>query len=364
MSILDDIIRAAMRGRYPEVMPPVLKFDKKKGKEYLAKELGPEAKQVKKARDAAVKRVNAGDYDPYFDVSERFPVDRQNYPIASQPNQTLQVLPAKQETIEKYRQIYNNPESKKRLQEAYLKGLDIPETQGWYFMGQLEKEFIDEYGPEQGRKMFTAMFADPMAAWTGGADPTANLLMATYDNFRKVQGSNLPEKAFDFPYPIGGRFLGTNAAQARKVEAAGEINPRTNPKRFNFSTNFQGAADRATMDEQMMTMGYGMNVPTPNTYGAVEEVAMELADKNRTTPMGFQEVAWHGGSGKIGKPMIQFVNEAIERTSSVTGMKPQDVVKGMVRGSIPIFGVGAAGMVQQNQNQSDILNYFQDKGIQ
>ena len=47
MSILDDIIRAAMRGRYPEVMPPVLKFDKKKGKEYLAKELGPEAKQVK-----------------------------------------------------------------------------------------------------------------------------------------------------------------------------------------------------------------------------------------------------------------------------------------------------------------------------
>jgi hypothetical protein len=35
-----------------------------------------------------------------------------------------------------------------------------------------------------------------------------------------------------------------------------------------------------------------------------------------------------------------------------------------VRGSIPIFGLGAAGMVQQNQNQSDILNYFQDRGIQ
>lgn len=358
MGVLDTIIKGAMKMRYPEVMPPVLKFDKKKNAEYLAKELGSEAKQVKKVRDAAVKRIAEGDYDPYFDVSKRFPVDRQKYPIASQPNQTLQVLPAKSETIEKYRKLYNNPESIKRLQEAYLKGLDIPETQGWYFMGQLEKEFMDEYGEEQGRKMFTAMFADPMASWTGGADPTSNLLMATYDNFRKAQGAQLPERAFDFPYPIGGRFLSTNADQARKLEKAGEINPMTNPKRFNFSTNFQGAADRATMDEQMMRIGYGMNVPVPKTYGAVEEVAMELADKNRTTPMGFQEVTWHGGSNKIGKPMIEFVNEAIERTSAVTGMKPAEVVKGMVKGSIPIFGVTAAVMNEPKVDINGILDYL------
>jgi hypothetical protein len=193
-----------------------------------------------------------------------------------------------------------------------------------------------------------------MAAWTGGADPQANFLMAMFDNFRKAQGVGLPENTFDYPYPIGGRFLGNNAKSASKIEIEGGINPRTNPKRFNFSTNFQGAADRSTMDEQMMTIGYNQQVPTPNTYGAVEEVAIELADKKGVTPMNFQEVVWHGGTDKDGKPMIQFVNEGIERTSAITGLPPRDVVRlGIVRGGMPIFGVGAAAPMA-----SDILNYF------
>jgi len=177
--------------------------------------------------------------------------------------------------------------------------------------------------------------------------------MASFDNYRKAQGANLPENTFNYPYPIGGRFLGNNAKSASKIEAAGGINPTTNPKRFNFSTNFQGAGDRATMDEQMMTIGYGMQAPTPKTYGAVEEVAIELADKKGVTPMKFQEVVWHGGTGKEGKPMIQFVNEAIERTSAITGLTPKEVIRGMVKGSIPVFGVGAAAPMT-----NDILNYF------
>jgi len=353
MNLLDDIIKFALRQRYPEVTPPVTKFDKKKGKEYLAKSESPEAKAVKKVRDDAQRRITAGDYDPYFNISDRFTVDRYKYPVASQSNQTLSVLPAKQETVDKYRKFYNNPQSKRNLLDAYEKGIDRPNTSDWYYMGQLEQEFINEYGDKLGRQKFQEMFADPMAAWTGGADPQANLLMAGYDNFRKAQGVGLPENTFDYPYPIGGRFLGNNAKAASKIEAEGGINPKTNPKRFNFSTNFQGAEDRATMDEQMMTIGYKQQVPTPNTYGAVEEVAVELADKKGVTPMKFQEVVWHGGTGKEGKPMIQFVNEAIERTSAVTGLPPKDVVRMMVRGSIPIFGAGAAAPMT-----NDILNYF------
>jgi hypothetical protein len=352
-NLLDDIIKFALRQRYPNVTPPVTKFDKKKDKEYLAKSESPEAKAVKKLRDATQRRINAGDYDPYFNIADRFTVDRYKYPVASQPNQTLSVLPAKQETIDKYRKLYGNPQSKRNLLEAYEKGIDRPDTSDWYFMGQLEQEFINEYGEELGRKKFQEMFADPMAAWTGGADPQANLLMAMFDNYRRTQGAKLPENTFDYPYPIGGRFLGNNAKSASKIEAAGGINPTTNPKRFNFSTNFQGAGDRATMDEQMMTIGYGMQVPTPKTYGAVEEVAIELADKKGVTPMKFQEVVWHGGTGKEGKPMIQFVNEAIERTSAITGLTPKEVVRGMVKGSIPVFGVGAAAPMT-----NDILNYF------
>ena len=94
MNLLDDVIKFALRQRYPEVTPPVMKFDKKKGKEYLAKSESPEAKAVKKFRDATQRRINAGDYDPYFNIADRFTVDRYKYPVASQPNQTLSVLPA------------------------------------------------------------------------------------------------------------------------------------------------------------------------------------------------------------------------------------------------------------------------------
>lgn len=357
MAVLDDFIKLALQGRYPEVMPPIMKTDK--GKTFAAKQLSAEANQVKKVRDAANKRIQAGDYDPYFDISKRFPVDRTKYPEASQPNQTLQVMKKKPETVEKYRKMYNDPEALKRLQEAYMRGLDIPDTSGWYFMGQLENEFIQEFGEEAGPKMFSAMFSDPMAAWTGGADPTANLLMATFDNFRRMQGDELPSATHQYPFPIGGRFLGTNAFQAEKLAKQGTIDSQMNPKRFNFKTNFEGADDRATMDEQMMTIGYGMKAPSPGTYGNAEEPIFELADKAGTTPMNFQEVTWHGGSGKVGKPMIQFVNEAIERTSAVTGMKPADVVKGMVRGSIPIFGLGAAATIPGTDVRTqDVLSYI------
>ena len=69
--------------------------------------------------------------------------------------------------------------------------------------------------------------------------------------------------------------------------------------------------------------------------------------------MKFQEVVWHGGTGKEGKPMIQFVNEAIERTSAITGLTPKEVVRGMVKGTIPLFGTAVAAPMTD-----DILNYF------
>ena len=55
--------------------------------------------------------------------------------------------------------------------------------------------------------------------------------------------------------------------------------------------------------------------------------------------------------------MIQFVNEAIERTSKVTGLDPKEVVKRMVRGSIPIFGLGGAAALTPTDTR-DILNYL------
>ena len=358
-SILDDVLRFALRGRYPQVVPPVQAIDKTTGKVFSQKVPSPEQKALTKEMAKIQKLINEGEYDPFFDVSKRFDVDRTKYPTAAAPNQTLDIMPGKPETIAKYEEMYGGPEAFKNLQEAYLKGLDIPDSDKWYFMGQLEKEFIDEYGPGTGEKMFKKMFADSMASWTGGMDPTANLRAAMFENFMNFKKSGLPEAANQYPYPIGGRFLSTNVKQAQKLRnQGGLIDPKTNPKRFNFSTNFLGAGDRATMDEQMSRIAFGGNVPVPGTYGLSEKPVHKLADKFGTEPREAQGVMWHGGTGKIGKPMIQFVNEAIERTSRITGLSPKDVVKGMVKGSIPIFGLTAAASMPQNM-QMDLLNYMQ-----
>ena len=62
-------------------------------------------------------------------------------------------------------------------------------------------------------------------------------------------------------------------------------------------------------------------------------------------PANFQDVTWKGLKGVPGKPMIQHVNEAIERTARVTGKKPEDVVRdSLVRGTHPLYGIGAAGI--------------------
>mgnify|MGYP003352972190 CR=1 FL=1 len=51
-----------------------------------------------------------------------------------------------------------------------------------------------------------------------------------------------------------------------------------------------------------------------------------------------------GAKGTKGKPMIQHVNEAIERTSRVTGMTPDEVVeRSLVQRTSPLYG-GAAGV--------------------
>ena len=83
--------------------------------------------------------------------------------------------------------------------------------------GHLEQEFIKEYGPDLGRQMFKQRFADPMAATTGGADPTSNLMMAHYGNYLKEQGLPIPEHSYEYPFPIGGRYAAGNMKQYDKM---------------------------------------------------------------------------------------------------------------------------------------------------
>jgi hypothetical protein len=245
----------------------------------------------------------------------------------------------------------SNPQGVSRLQTAYEKGLKLPNAGNWYFLQQLEKEFIKEYG-KRGPEMFKQRVADALAATTGGADPNANLMMAHFGNYLQAKGELPPGQAHQFPFPVGGRYAAGNIEQYKKMLMAGGSGvTAANPKRYNFSASFTGHPDAATIDEQMSKLfDPKMAMPPMGTYGAYHQVLNDLAKHNDVDPRYFQEVAWSGAKsmrepGYMPKPMIQEYNEAIERTSRITGMPPAEVVRrGIVRGEMPLYGaVGLFG---------------------
>jgi hypothetical protein len=331
--------------QYPDTGPPSLAKDKTSGEDFLQKELTYEAKAVSKAVKKARDEITAGDYTPFFDVSKRTYVNPKNYP-ASGRTQTDAVA-KKQATRDKWIKEFDTPEARARLQEGYDKAKGDPLAKDWYAVGQLEKEYIKRLGPKAGRAAFGKDFADGMAATTGGANPTANLLMTHYANFMRQAGKPLPKNTYELPYPIGGRYAGTNLNQYDKIINKGEgIAAATNPKRFNFSHNFKGHRDISTLDEQM-SGGFkpGMTAPPKGSYGIMEGILADLAQKNNVNPANFQDVGWAGLKGTAGKPMIQQVNEMIHRTSRATGKTPLEVLDGFINKTMPMYSVAPAGFL-------------------
>lgn len=337
--------RAKIARQYPDTAPPVLAKDPKTGKEFLQKQNSEEALAVEKVRKAAQKDIDKGNYTPYFDVEKRTYADASKYPL--QGATVTDALPKKQATIDKWKQEFDTPEVRENLKAAFLRGNKDPLTKDWYATGQLEKEFIKEYGPKVGRAEYKEAFPVAMAATTGGADPTANLLMSYYGNFLRKNGQQMPKAAYEMPYPIGGRYASGNMAMYDKVINQGAGLTTDTPKRFNFASNFMGHLDRPTIDEQMSGLyKKGMVVPPGDSYGVMEQVLNDVAKSQGVKPVNFQDVAWAGAKGTSGKPMIQHVNEAIERTARVTGKTPEEVVRdSLVRRTHPLYGVGAAGLV-------------------
>jgi len=337
--------------RYPEIAPPVLAHDPNKKKDFLQKSLSTEALDFQKSRSAVQKDIEAGNYTPYFPPEKRFDADVSKYPARVE---TADVRMAQEGTRAKYDAIANNPAAVKGLNDAYDRGmLQVKDSGNWYQMGQLEAEYIKEYGPKAGRLAFKERFADAMSATTGGADPTSNFLMAHYGNYLKAGGNSIPANSYEYPFPIGGRYAGGNMKQFDKMVMKDQGVTPENPKRYNFSRNFLGDTKGATIDEQMSGLfDPKMTVPPPGTYGHFENALSTIARERGVDPRFFQEVGWAGAKdmkeqarGKAGynaTPMITNINESIERTSRLTGLSPAEVVKRMVRGEIPMYGIAGA----------------------
>ena len=232
--------------------------------DYLGKVNSKEALKIKKQLIGIQKEIDAGHYTPYFDVSKRKDVNPKNYKFDT-PTVT-QNVPKKPETIIKYDNMANSKEADKRIKAAFAEGKKIPDADRWYFMEQLEKEFINELGPVFGRQAFEERFAKSMAATTGGSSPKANLRMAMYGNYLRYKKIKYPEYAHEMPFPIGGRYAMGNIDMHKKL-MSNPIDSKTNPKRHNFRSNFLGDKSSATIDEQMMNLfDPALNAPPAGAY--------------------------------------------------------------------------------------------------
>ena len=171
--------------RYPQAgeFEPKRKGGKgpRKDELYDAKKQSDEERLLMKNRAAIVKDMGENPWEPYFDVKKRADVDPANYP---REFDTLEVATAKTERGRAgHRAVANDPEALARLERAYTHGKTLGGAGNWYFVKQLEDEFIRQYGETEGRKQFQQKFAGAMASTTAGMSPTNNLLAAHYGNF-------------------------------------------------------------------------------------------------------------------------------------------------------------------------------------
>jgi len=180
--------------------------------------------------------------------------------------------------------------------------------------------------------------------------------------------------SFKVPSPVGGQYASGNLDQYDRIfkEVAagkdiGQAMADSNSKRLDFMQAFEGHPDSFVWDKQMSnTAKLG---DQPPSYGIAERVAREEAAKAGVPPQNFQDVGWAGqkamleGAKPLGSefkiegkyqhgptgvhhfeyegPMIEHVNDAIERTHRLTGMPKDEIVRrGIVRAEIPIYALG------------------------
>lgn len=346
--------------RYPDVPEPEWKIDKnkidpatgKKGKPYQSRGNTPETDAFMEAREQAQNEIDAGNYIPHFDVQNRYYADPSSYNI--QGNTLTDTLAKKQETIDAHRLKYDTPEARQNLNAAF----DAANGRGhndWYAMGQMQDSYIDELGMEEGLRRFKSDIADAMAATTASQDPTGNLIMAHYNNFMRERGLQAPTVGYQIPHPVSGPYMGNNVKGYQRMVANGGMT-MDSPKGFNFSANILGDMDRGTVDKRMTQIMTNdeLDAPPNGTYGIMENMMREEAAKRGLKTGNFQDVAWAGKDPDSGKPLIQHYNEALQRTSRLTGLTTEQVLRrNLIRRMGPIFGVGGAAYGLNLLNQQD-----------
>jgi hypothetical protein len=339
---------------YSETGPPALsKKPNAKGKHWLEKVQTPEEEALLKRLGASQRDIDAGNYTPYFDVSKRTDVNKAKYEMGGSTQ--TDALPKTLKKFEEQAELANSPATRKRLREVYKEGETIENAEDWYFVGQLEAKFIKQLGAKEGRKQFDRKFATAMAATTAKSSPKANFRSAMYGNYLSENKIPYPQNSYDVPSPVGGFSVIKNLEQHKKfVDEGIAMDVAGNPKRFNFRSNFLGDENAATLDEQMASVLHPGKSELKGNYRPNEAAVIDEAAKAETNARRMQEVAWAGikknkmeAKGQVypgSKPMIQEVNESIERTAREFGMTPEEVViEGIINSRMPMYAKTGAG---------------------
>jgi hypothetical protein len=380
--------------RYPRTGPPVWKTDAETGKRYPAKQLTSEEQELQAHLDAIQKQLDAGNYEPWFDEAERFPANSANYPPMID---TVNIRAVRTATQAKYEAMARDPEATKRIMAAYHRGrAQEADARGYYDMGQIENEFIKEFGPEEGPRRFKERFADPMGATTAGAKPRANLRMAHFASYIRETGQTMPINAYDVPYPAGGAYVMPNMKLFKRAQMnATGLTPGT-PKGYDVSYEILGS-DGLPIDRRISRLFHpDMDAPPPGTYGHFKQALIDLARQENVDPRYFRDMVWagadpHAPMGQTLPPMrpgpspmepgphptepgphpmghnnppaefrlspteqnppptghsvvksqIREVNEIIERTHRITGMPRAEIVRrAELYKKIPLYGLG------------------------
>jgi hypothetical protein len=335
----------ALTHRYPETLPPKQVFYRDKGKMGPQKQRSAEQDALSEASRAVQADIDAGNYTPLHDVSQRFYVDPGNYPLVGN---TLDNVPTTAKSLAVHLDRARDPEGLGRFESAAQSMMGNPGAEDWYAVGQLERDYMIKYGPELGRDLFKRHFAEAMGSTTGGMSPRSNFQMAQYGNFMDRQGLPIPSESSTLPYPIGGAYLQSNIDTFNDaVHRRGGLTAGASPKRFNFSGSFLGHRDRPPLDKQIsQTIREGMGAPPKNAYGVYEAPLHEMAARYGRGASNIQDIGW-AGIKQAREPdwrptsMMDTVNEAIERTARLTGKDPDEVYDLSILGQLrPTFADG------------------------
>ena len=161
------------------------------------------------------------------------------------------------------------------------------------------------------------------------------------------------------------RFAGTRLHSNAQMRARGGYAGlgADQPKMHNFARSFLGDLTQAVMDDQMAKgmLAHGpagfSDLARNTAFGFLEAPVRKMAAKLGIAPGQVQDVAWAGFKGGTEGPMINVINDAIERTHRLTGMPREEILRrGIIRKEIPIYttgGIPGPSTAGDNNSPSD-----------